>query len=357
METEARDGRVDLVFEGGGIKGLGLVGALDTLEQKGYEPQNLAGASAGAIVAALYGAGYSAGELHEVMGALRFTQFRDERWEGRIPLLGEPLDFLLDLGLYRGEAFLEWMRQMLAEKDVRTFGDLIYDENAEPRYRHKVQVIASDVSQRRLLVLPMDADKIGIPNPDELEVAEAVRMSMSIPIFFEPVRWREPQTGEEHVIVDGGMLSNFPVWLFDAEGKPEWPTFGLRLVKGNPDAAQVIRPLPPGEQAGRLSLIEYLKDLLGTMLEAHDRLYIEEKNFVRTIAIDTMGVHTTQFDLTREQAESLYDSGKKAAEEFLDKWSFDEYLRTFRSDNGHSRRETMSMLLQAGTKHDGQRQD
>ncbi len=78
-------------------------------------------------------------------------------------------------------------------------------------------VIVSDLTAKRLLVLPMEAGVLGV-EPDEFDVAQAVRMSMSIPVFFEPVRWDNPDTGEQHVIVDGGMLSNFPVWLFDRQG-------------------------------------------------------------------------------------------------------------------------------------------
>ena len=106
------------------------------------------------------------------------------------------------------------MRDLLAAKGVETFAQL-KTEWDDPKYAYRLQVIASDVSARELLVLPRDAAKLGIA-PDELEVALAVRMSMSIPIFFEPVRIENPETNHEHVIVDGGMLSNFPVWLFDS---------------------------------------------------------------------------------------------------------------------------------------------
>ena len=56
----AIDTHADLVFEGGGVKGIGLAGALATLEEREYGPQNIAGTSAGAITAALLAAGYSA---------------------------------------------------------------------------------------------------------------------------------------------------------------------------------------------------------------------------------------------------------------------------------------------------------
>ncbi len=307
---------VDLVFEGGGVKGIALVGAFSVLEERGYEPQNMAGASAGAIVAALVAAGYTATELRRIIGELDYDHFKDESWEDRIPLAGRSLSILKDLGIYEGEAFLAWMSDLLEAKGIRTFGDLVRREDAEPKYRYKAQVIASDVTERRLLVLPRDASRLGIDDPDDLNVALAVRMSMSIPIFFEPVTFTNAQTGREHLIVDGGMLSNFPVWLFDAE-EPLWPTFGLKLVEKDPRApvgGQLHQERPRG---GVLSVIDYLRSLVDTMMAAHDRLYIEEHDFERTIAINTLGVRTTEFDLSEERAMELFESGRIAAEEFL----------------------------------------
>ena len=299
------------------MKGIALVGAFSVLEERGYEPQNMAGASAGAIVAALIAAGYTSEELRKIIGELDYNQFKDESWEDRIPLAGRSLSILKDLGIYEGEAFLVWMRDLLEVKGIRTFGDLVRREDAELKYRYKAQVIASDVTERRLLVLPRDAPRLGIGDPDELNVALAVRMSMSIPIFFEPVKLANAQTGREHLIVDGGMLSNFPVWLFDAE-EPQWPTFGLKLVEKDPRAPVAGgQPRQERPRSGVLSVIDYLRSLVDTMMAAHDRLYIEDSDFDRTIAIDTLGVRTTEFDLSEERAVELFESGRAAAEEFL----------------------------------------
>ena len=188
IETHA-----DLVFEGGGVKGIGLAGALATLEERGYRPQNIAGTSAGAITAALLAAGYTAEELREIIVSLDYRQFQDRAWEDKVPLVERSLSLLLDLGLYEGDRFLAWIRERLEAKGVRTFADLVHDEFADdPRYRSRLQVIASDVSKHELLVLPRDAKKLGI-EPDDLDVALAVRMSMSIPVFFEPVRFENPR--------------------------------------------------------------------------------------------------------------------------------------------------------------------
>ena len=338
------DSHADLVFEGGGVKGIGLAGALATLEEREYRPQNIAGTSAGAITAALLSAGYSAAELREIIITLDYRQFQDRAWEDKVPLVERSLSMLLDLGLYEGDRFLEWMRERLEAKGVRTFADLVHDEFADdPRYRSRLQVIASDVTMRELLVLPRDARKLGI-EPDELDVALAVRMSMSIPVFFEPVRIENPETGQTHVIVDGGMLSNFPVWLFDCEDGdvPEWPTFGLLLVEPKPELPIGAR-LPKAKMTGHGpgAVVDYVKALAQTMMEAHDRLYVAQANYARTIPIPTLGVGTTEFDLSRERALALYDSGRWAAEKFLKAWDFEAYIAEFRTGKEHSRRDAL----------------
>jgi len=334
----------DFVFEGGGVKGIGLAGALATLEERDYRAQNIAGTSAGAITAALLAAGYSASELREIIVSLDYRQFQDRGWEDKIPLIERSLSMLLDLGLYEGDRFLEWIRERLVAKGVHTFADLVHDEFADdPRYRSRLQVVASDVTTHELLVLPRDATKLGI-QPDDLDVALAVRMSMSIPVFFEPVRVVNEKTGQVHVIVDGGMLSNFPVWLFDCpDGDvPEWPTFGLLLVEPKPRTPIGARlPAPRMTGKGPGAVIDYVKALAQTMMEAHDRLYVEQANYARTIPIPTLGVGTTEFDLSRERALALYDSGRWAAEKFLDSWDFDAYIVEFRTGKEHSRREAV----------------
>src|SRR5919204_1798091 len=336
----------DLVCEGGGVKGIGLAGAYAALEQAGYEPQNVAGTSAGAITAALIAARYSASELREIVFALDYRQFEDKGWEDRVPLGGHPLSLLLGEGIYEGEKFLQWMRELLSAKGIETFAQL-KTEWDDPKYAYRLQVIASDVSARELLVLPRDADKLGFA-PDELEVALAVRMSMSIPIFFEPVRILNRATNHEHVIVDGGMLSNFPVWLFDCddEAEPDSPTFGLLLVEPDPKVPITARlPAPEHAPRGARGLVSLVSGMVHTMMEAHDRLYLEKEQFARTIPIPTLGVHTTEFDISLERAQALYESGRAAAQDFLARWDFDAYVEEFRQGKTHSRRAELASEL------------
>lgn len=333
----------DLVFEGGGVKGIGLAGAYAALRERGVVPKRVAGTSAGAITAALVAAGYDSDDLDEILLDVPFARFKDEAWEDKLPLAGRALSVLTQRGIYEGRFFETWMRQLLEAKGVRTFGQLADKDATDLKARYRLKVIVSDVTNRRLLVLPDDADFLGV-DPDELDVAYAVRMSMSIPVFFEPVMHRNPKTRNEHLIVDGGMLSNFPVWLFDTEAgePPRWPTFGLLLVEGDPKVTVAHRVERRSDGGEHSSVVDFVKALASTMMEAHDRLYLEKATFVRTIPIPTIGVGTTEFGITPERVQALYGSGRKAAMEFLDRWDFGAYVAEYRSGKEHSRREELA---------------
>jgi NTE family protein len=347
MAAPEEHNAVDLVCEGGGVKGIGLAGAYSVLEEHGYQPNNVAGTSAGAITAALIAAGYSADELKKIVFEMDFRRFEDKNWEEHLPGVGIPLSLLMRTGIYKGDEFYDWLKGLLAEKNIYTFADLKAGWE-KPKFESRLQVIASDISSRQLLVLPRDAEVLG-ERWDTLEVAKAVRMSMSIPIFFQPVRMQNPKTNHVHVIVDGGMLSNYPVWLFDcAPGEtPRWPTFGLLLVEPDPKTPITARiPQPEHAPRGARGLVQLLSSMVHTMMEAHDRMYVEKEQYARTIPIPTLGVRTTEFEITPERKQAIYDSGRDAAEQFLQTWNFEGYLSEFRSGKEHHRREEIGAELQ-----------
>lgn len=318
--------KADGVFEGGGVKGIGFAGALAVAEQRGVEWQNLAGTSAGAIVAALVAAGYGSAELHDVLSALDYRRFKDASAVDRIPLAGPVISLVTQKGIYQGDYFHDWLEGLLAAKGIKTFGDLVIPDETEERYRFKLNVIASDISLGKLLVLPGDIRDYG-GRPEDLNVADAVRMSMSIPFFYEPVKLKNLKTGHASYIVDGGILSNYPVWLFDSESAPSWPTIGFKLVE--PDA---------GEPANIKGPVSLLGALFSAMMEAHDERYIEDHDFVRTVAIPTLGVRTTEFDISKERSEALYESGRTAAEKFFRTWDFEQYVKLYRTGQGEPSR-------------------
>ncbi|MDF5715565.1 MAG: patatin-like phospholipase family protein [Rhizonema sp. NSF051] len=322
--------KVDAVFEGGGVKGLGLFGAAAVTEEKGYVFENVAGTSAGAIVAALIAAGYKGTELKKIQNEVDYLRFKDPTPQQEIPLIGSVLSLITEKSLYKGDFFESWLHERLQEKNISTFGDLVMEEyKDDPKYRYKLQVIASDISRGKMLVLPRDIVHYGI-NPDELSVVKAVRMSMSIPFFFKPVTLTS-SAGVSSYIVDGALLSNFPIWLFD-DGTPDpaWPTLGYKLVDPDMDKPHDIR-----------SPLSLFTAMFYTMMEAHDARYIEDKNFARSIPIPTVGVQTTQFDISLRKRDELYKSGVEAAEEFFKKWNFETYKREYRQAKPQGRQQRL----------------
>ena len=318
--------RMDLVCEGGGVKGIALVGAVDALEEAGYRANRVAGTSAGAVVGALVAAGVPAARRREIMAGLDYRRFRDAGWLDRVPLVGRLLSLLLEQGVYEGRHLQRWLSDRLEEVGVRTFGDLLCDDDGASdagQRRSRLVVLASDVTAGRLRQLPDDYAEMGLPEPFSVRVADAVRASMSIPYFYEPVRLRLPGR-RPTVLVDGGMLSNFPVAVFDrTDGRPpRWPTFGLKLSS----RAAATAPRPCG--SGPLALA---RAMVATMTSFYDRVHLSDPDVLRrTIFIDTFDVRSTDFDLDAATRERLYVSGRTAAQEFLATWDHDAYVSAHR---------------------------
>lgn len=307
--------RADLVCEGGGVRGIGLVGGVDALAQAGYRFPRVAGSSAGAIVASLVAALQVAGEplsrLADVMRAIDYRKFLDRNWIGRIPLIGGGLSLLTSDGVYRGAYLAQLLAGLLRDLGVRTFGDLRTGE--EPtQFAWSLVVTASDLSRRRLVRIPWDLGSYGI-DPDDFPVARAVHASSAIPYVFQPVRvggatW-----------VDGGLLSDFPVELFDRpDAQPRWPTFGIRLSArpGIPPTRPVHGPVSLG-----LAAIE-------TLVSNQDNAYIDDPCTVRrTIFVPADEVSPIDFNITAVQREALYTRGLQAGQQFLQTWNYADYLK------------------------------
>ena len=199
----------------------------------------------------------------------------------------------------------------LGKKEKTKFGDVMQEGGS------RLKIIASDITKKEIMILPDDLPKYGI-DPVNFEIARAVRMSVGIPLFFKPVVIRSGKC--ESYIVDGGVLSNFPVWIFDMEGTPRWPTFGFRLVDSpSVDCA-----------AAKTDLISYASDILGAMIDEDQSVFMRDRDSVRTISIPTQGIRATDFDLSPMDAFRLYQSGYKSCQCFLKEWDFQAYVRKYR---------------------------
>lgn len=304
--------KADAVFEGGGVKGIAFVGAVCCLEEKGYEWERLAGTSAGSIVAALLAAGYTGKEMKEIISNLDYKKFMDHNKVQAVPAIGEPLSLLTSKGLHMGKFIEQWIGELLQKKGKTKFKDISVNGVS------KLKIIASDITKKDIMILPDDLRKYDI-DPMNFEIAKAVRMSTSIPFYFKPIKLR--YKNGESLIVDGGLLSNFPIWIFDVKGRPRWPTLGFKLMDN----------VKSNSSSGKTDVVSYLLDIINTVVNRNEEIYLSDKNAVRTMSIPTLGVGTTEFDLTKEKSEGLYNEGYRSAQKFIESWDFSNYVRQYRA--------------------------
>lgn len=311
----------NLVFQGGGVKGIAYVGAIQVLHARNLlDPvENVAGASAGAITAALLAAGATADELHSVLSSTDFSKFMDGRKLGRVVRLFD------DLGMYKGDEFEHWCRDQIgsltawvtghAQPDL-TFAQLSALAAKEPGRFRNLYVVTTNLSRQRAEVFSAQT------HPD-VPVWQAVRMSMSIPFFFEAYRFN----GD--VYADGGISWNYPIDLFD--GLSRKPAIGLPEV--SPEVGQSSETLgfslgtkaeidsletcgaPP--QVPITGLESYVKAFFNFLLDAPNLLRLDPAAMRRTVFIDNAGVATTDFELSNALKQTLMDNGVLATTEWL----------------------------------------
>ncbi len=296
--------KIDGVFAGGGVRAFALIGALQEMEKKKFIFERVAGTSAGALFAALIKVGYTSDEILQMFSELDIESFKDER-KSLVPLrVYKWMRVYYRLGLYKGDTLEEWIKDKLAAKGVQTFGDMP---------KGTLKIIASDLTNGRIIVLPDDLEQYGLI-PDKFPVARAIRMSCSIPYFFEPVKLYD-RKGNASIIVDGGVLSNFPLWLFlnDKPGKKILrPVIGYQLT---PNLDEIL----PNKIN---NAFEMFHSLFETMRKAHDVRYIAKEHALNIVFIPIDNVKATDFNLKPAEITNLVSFGREKTRKFLEKWSY-----------------------------------
>lgn len=305
--------KADIVCEGGGVKGIALLGAIYYLEEQGYTFERFAGTSAGAIVTSLLAVGYTGKDLKNMLLNLDFKDFYVKNKLNLLPFIGPTISLFKNKGLFSGNNIEKYLYKLYKAKGKTKFKDISIN-GVSP-----LKIIASDITNKRLLILPDDLVKYNI-DPLEFSIAKAVRMSISIPFYFNPVILKNGKNSS--FIVDGGLLSNFPIWLFDVENNPRWPTFGLKLISNND-----LKTVNPSKS----NLITYSCDVIDTILTKDDEAFLNNKDSVRTIKIRTYDVGTVDFDISKDEYLKLFNSGYDCAKTFLAKWSFNSYISRYRN--------------------------
>ena len=204
------------------------------------------------------------------------------------------------------------------------------DEELPEERRYRLVVTAADVTTGQLVRLPWDYQRVYGLDPDEQLVADAVRASMSIPFVFRTVALTSA-AGRKSTLVDGGLLSNYPIDSLDrVDGKkPRWPTLGVTLLPSLPENNdKVIPALAPLQLFGGPSLLE---DVITTVLVGRDQAYLNQPWVsARTIRVDSTKVGVLDFGISRAEIDALYARGYEAAAAFLSTWDEQAYIKRFR---------------------------
>jgi NTE family protein len=328
----------NLVFEGGGVKGIAYVGAIKVLEEKGILPniERVGGTSAGAINAVLVGLGYTSAQTMNIMNKLDFKKFMDDDF-GVI----RDVDRLLnEFGWHKGAFFRKWISKLIKKRTGNpdaTFAELQQQKKAKG-FRD-MYFIGANISTHF-------AEVFSHEHTPRMCIADAVRISMSIPLFF--ASHRSPR-GD--VYVDGGLLDNYPVKLFDRKkylaqedlsdhgqetkyykkhnkllkrkGLDISPylynkeTLGFRLDSEKEIA--VFRDQAEPAHAEITGFLSYSLNLIKTIMDSQSNTHLHSDDWQRTIYVDTLGVKTTDFSLTDAKKKALVESGRNGAETYL-KW-------------------------------------
>lgn len=297
--------QADGVFSGGGIKGIAFAGALQAAAEAGYtEWVSLAGTSAGSITAMALAVGYDAAGLKQALDEFDFSKLADYGGPFGIGRVG---NLIARDALTHGRVLRRWIEQLLADapRPATKFGEL----------DRQLRVIGTDLAHGRMVIFPEDVslyvDEKGTRlDPDEFEIAEAVRISAGYPYFFPPLKLRDAVTKKEGTLVDGGVVSPYPVFLFDTP-QPRHPTWGFQLFGGFGPERPTYKDI-----SGMAWPVDMLEAILSTSMNALDKLAMQAFGN-RTIAIPTGDVPTLDFALTEEQKTFLYDSGYQAAKQFF----------------------------------------
>jgi len=365
--------KYDLVFEGGGAKGMVFVGAYEEFVHRGHTFGRLLGTSAGAITAALIAAGYKPEEMLNALNEredgkpvfagfmgepapftnveirasairdllrninLKFIpEFLEERMDDAIaetfarnPHFRHFFAFVERGGWYAANRFIAWLQAKLDtgqwKDEARKFSHMtlkqFFDET-----KVELSVVASDTTAGGLLVLNQRT------SPD-CPVVWAVRMSMSIPLVWDEVIWEKgwgaylgrPMAG--HVIVDGGILSNFPIELFISDEpqvaklmgpKQDSPVLGMLIDESLPVQSTTRGILiDVNVKPGELKMVQRFRHLINTMTSAHDKMVIDGFEHL-VVRLPAAGYGTTEFDMSDERRIALLEAGRGAMADYFD---------------------------------------
>jgi len=309
----------NLVFEGAGMRGLAYCGALAVLEEQGYtaDIERVGGTSAGAITALLFSLGYTADEMERLISTTKFKKFND----GKFWLFGGVFRMKNKYGWYRCQRFTDFIGALIEDKTGDS--EITFEELHRQGYKD-LCVTATCLNRQNMVVLSRETYP-------QMKVKDAVRISMSIPLYFQAVfvdnegNIYDKQEANKplDIMVDGGIIGNFPIQLFDSVavdsiGKeyriPNPYTLGIRM-----DSDAQIAADQENQHLTHLeinNLKDYINAFYTIVIENLNRNELTKADWERTVSISHKGIVPKIKKLKKAQKDMLIESGRLAMEGF-----------------------------------------
>jgi NTE family protein len=312
----------NLVLEGGGIKGIAYGGALLELDNKGVllGITRCAGTSAGAIQAALLAIGYSPEEIIEIVTNTPVESFNDDGF-----VVKAAKRMTKEYGWFRGDSFLKKMESVIFERTGNanlTFAQL--HDLAKTYPFRDLYVTGVNLSEQKLEVFSYETH----PN---MRIADAVRVSMSIPLYYRGI-WLDktgkvfenPSDGQEcSLYVDGGLLANYPIEIFDntrylGDSVSNWvfnqETLGMRLENCEQIDHEITQRegLAPKKINDLNSYMDALSGIIMRNIKAPN-----PDDIKRTIFINDLGKSAKVRKVPEEEKKAMIAAGRQGVLEYF----------------------------------------
>lgn len=330
----------NLVFEGGGVLGCAYVGVVEVLHQQDILPniKRVGGTSAGSIVALLISLNYSSTEIMKELKELDLKKFADDDWG----LIRDTSRFFNKFGWHKGKAMLEWLEDIVNRKTGSpdtTFGQMQIDK--EKKSFKDLYIIGTNTNTHFSTVFSHETHSA-------MRIADAIRISMSIPLFFEAVEF------ENDTYVDGGVLMNFPIKLFDRKSYLEdnkngivtkayaeyqlesaenpfvsnTETLGFRIESKT--QRNILIGQPP-ERREIKNVYQFTKNLIGTILDFQQNISLHDLDSDRTVyVINTNETSAINFDITPTEKDALIQSGRDSTKTYFNNFENPEIFMSNR---------------------------
>lgn len=312
----------NLVFEGAGMRGIAYSGVIRQFEKSGLSNniKKVGGTSAGAITALMFSLGYNSDEIYDIISGTKFQKFND----GEFIFFGGFARLNGKYGWYKGDNFIKWLEKIIKSKTGNS--EITFKELQNEGFK-QLYVTGTSLNKQKLLIFSSETYP-------QMKVKDAVRISMSIPLYFEAVfidsigRVYKKHQGVENldVVVDGGIMGNFPIFMFDSIGIdsfnnkiriPNYKTIGVRIDSDLQIKSDSLdKELVPVQIS---NIGNYLQAFYLIILENLNRNKLIPEDWERTISVSSAGISPKIRKLTKEEKEVLILSGEKHTLEFIKK--------------------------------------